>query len=189
LNKKELRDKYLKLRLALSPEELARQSQIICDSFFSLIDLTKIRTIHIFLPIDSKKEPDTWLIIDRLKKEHAHIRVSIPKIDDANRLENLFFKDKQQIAVNKWGIPEPQYGEPTPTKEIDLVMVPMLAFDQAGNRVGYGKGFYDAFLKECRSDCKKIGLSFFEAIENIKDIQPHDERLTHAITPARIYTF
>ena len=86
-------------------------------------------------------------------------------------------------------IPEPKQGIPTPTDKIALVIVPLLAFDKSGARVGYGKGFYDKFLKGCRPDCKKIGLSFFEPIEQISDTNEFDINLTHCITPNKLYQF
>jgi 5-formyltetrahydrofolate cyclo-ligase len=64
-----------------------------------------------------------------------------------------------------------------------------LCFDLRGFRVGYGKGFYDRFLKKCRADCKKIGLSFFEPVKEISDIEEFDVALNFAVTPQEIYNF
>jgi 5-formyltetrahydrofolate cyclo-ligase len=61
-------------------------------------------------------------------------------------------------------------------------------FDRRGFRVGYGKGFYDKFLSECRADCLKIGLSYFEPIDEISDAQNFDVRLDCCITPKEIFT-
>jgi len=73
--------------------------------------------------------------------------------------------------------------------EIDLIFVPLLAFDETGNRVGYGKGFYDKFLTKCRPDAIKVGLSYFEAIDRISDSEQFDIPLNYCITPQRIYEF
>jgi len=189
MTKQQIRNHYLNLRQGLTDTELNKLSQDLCTIFFSTIDLSTAKTLHIFLPIISKKEPNTWLIIERLKKEFSEIRISVPKMKVDNTLINFYFEGRDQIKDNKWSIPEPQFGEITPTNEIDLVVVPLLAFDVKGNRVGYGKGFYDRFLKECRNDCKRVGLSLFDPIEKIADIDTNDARLTSCITPQKKYAF
>jgi 5-formyltetrahydrofolate cyclo-ligase len=189
MNKQSIRDQSLKFRLALSDSAHRLFSQAICDLFFSTIDLSATKTVHIFLPLLSKKEPDTWLIIDRLTKGFSNIRISIPKVEHENRLINYYFENKDQLKENTWGILEPQFGEVTPSEEIDLVVVPLLAFDLNGHRVGYGKGFYDRFLKECRADCKKIGLSFLDSVDPISDAGIHDVKLDLVITPSGAVRF
>ncbi len=187
MTKKEIRSKYLQLRVELSSEKYASLNQELSVNFFSGIDLTKINTLHTFLPILLRNEVDTWLIIHQLKKDHPQIRISIPRVED-NRLVNYYLEGGSQLNKNQWGILEPASGEITPADKIDLVIVPLLAFDKKGNRVGYGKGFYDRFLIECRVDCKKIGLSFFEPIENISDINANDVRLDAVVTPTHTLT-
>ena len=76
-----------------------------------------------------------------------------------------------------------------PVSMIDVVFVPLLAFDTNGNRVGYGKGFYDKFLSQCQPETIKIGLSFFEAEEEIADVYQDDIRLDYCVTPNKIYDF
>lgn len=189
MTKQQIRNHYLKLRQSLNDSEFNRLNQDLSNTFFSTIDLSTVKTLHLFLPIISKKEPNTWIIIDRLKTDFPSIRISVPKMKGGNTLINFYFEGRDQIKSNKWDIPEPQSGEVTPTEKIDLVIVPLLAFDLQGNRVGYGKGFYDRFLKECRTDCKKVGLSLFDPIEKISDINANDVTLTHCITPKKNYTF
>jgi len=188
MTKQELRTEYLKLRLALSQEEHLLLSKKIVERFFSSVDLSNIKTIHTFLPIVSKNEIDTWLIIDRLKKDFPLIKISIPRVE-SNHMVNFYFENENQLEKNKWNIPEPKSGELTPTEKIDLVIVPLLAFDKTGSRVGYGKGFYDKFLKECRSDCEKIGLSFFEPVDEFSNVDLFDVKLTACVTPEKTYAF
>lgn len=78
---------------------------------------------------------------------------------------------------------------PTPTEKIDMVLVPLLAFDKMGNRVGYGKGFYDRFLAECKISCKRIGISFFDPIEKIEEVDGNDISLTDCLTPSQLFNF
>jgi 5-formyltetrahydrofolate cyclo-ligase len=104
-------------------------------------------------------------------------------------MESFYFEDFHQLKKNSWGILEPRQGVPAPPEKVDLVIVPLLAFDKLGHRVGYGKGFYDRFLKDCRSDCKKIGLSFFSPEEKIDDANPFDVPLHLALTPKEVFQF
>lgn len=188
MTKGEIRKHYLSLRQGLTDSEYQQRSQKLCDTFFSSVDLSDVKVIHVFLPIISKKEPDTWLIIEHLKK-FSGIRISVPKMNNDNTLTNFYFEGRDQVSENKWGIPEPLSGKGTPLESIDLVVVPLLAFDLQGNRVGFGKGFYDRFLKDCRTDCLKVGLSLFDPVERISDINENDVRLTHCVTPENKYTF
>lgn len=188
MTKSETRNEFLKLRLGLAMPELASLNGKLCSSFFSSIDLASTKVIHTFLPIPSKKEPNTSLIIDKLKKDFAQIRISIPRVEN-DHLINFYFDGDNQLKKNQWGILEPTSGEPTLINKIDLVIVPLLAFDKKGNRVGYGKGFYDRFLSKCRPDCKKVGLSFFEPVDEITDVDSHDIKLTHCVTPENFYSF
>lgn len=188
MTKKELRKKYLQLRESLTEGEVAHLSRQLCDNFFLSIDLNFIKVVHVYLPIQHKKEPDTWLIVERLRREFPHIQISLPKVVN-DQLENYRFEGMHQLKQNAWGIWEPQQGVPTDSSKIDLVIVPLLAYDRQGHRVGFGKGFYDRFLKICRLDCQKLGLSFFEAEEKIEDADNFDIPLGAVITPAGLTTF
>ena len=189
MDKKALRNYYLQLRMNLSEAEWAKSSQRMCDLFFVSVDLSFVRTIHIYLPLKKKAEPDTWLIIDRLKREFTHIQIAIPKIDPTkDTMKCILFEGVHQLKKNEWGIEEPKSGKEIAAKEFDLIIVPLLAFDKTGHRVGYGKGFYDKFLSQCRKKSKKIGLSFFEPVEKINS-ESTDFKLTHCITPKEVFSF
>lgn len=70
-----------------------------------------------------------------------------------------------------------------------MVLIPLLAFDKKGYRVGYGKGFYDRFLADCRPDVVKVGLSVFEPIDEIADLNEFDIKMDFCITPNRVWQF
>ncbi|MFB6306170.1 MAG: 5-formyltetrahydrofolate cyclo-ligase, partial [Flavobacteriales bacterium] len=74
-----------------------------------------------------------------------------------------------------------------PEEKIDMVILPLVVSDKKGNRVGYGKGFYDKFLHDCKKDITKVGLSFYEPVQQIDDIEEHDEPLDICITPENVY--
>ena len=88
------------------------------------------------------------------------MQVTYAKIDPNNFSMLHFLQDDEMyFEKNQYGIPEPIGGVTVDEKDIDIVFIPLLAFDELGNRVGYGKGYYDRFLSKCRKDVLKIGLS------------------------------
>ncbi|GHM99248.1 5-formyltetrahydrofolate cyclo-ligase [Cytophagales bacterium WSM2-2] len=186
--KQEIRSKKLNQRLALSKNECDELSEKIGERFLSQVDLSSIRVLHIFLPIISRKEPDTRIIINGIKKDFPFIRISLPRVE-GDQMVNFYLGKETRLEKNKWGIEEPVSGIPTSTEEIDLVVVPLLAFDREGNRLGYGKGFYDKFLNQCRRDCQKIGLSYFGPEDELIPTDTHDVPLNAVITPMQVYKF
>lgn len=189
MTKKELRTIYLQKRQSLSDLEFATLNQKLCHNFFHHIDLSGVKTLHTFLPLIQKREPNTWLIIDKVKNKFPAIRISIPKINSEGVLESYDFENKDELKPNTFGILEPDHGQLTAIKEIDLVIVPLLAYDMQGHRVGYGKGHYDHFLKTCRVDCRKIGISLFAPEKKIEGTFEGDVPLNSVVTPEKNYSF
>lgn len=188
MKKNLLRTLYLEKRLALTPTEyldLSRQIYLQTASF----SWSLFKTIHLFLPISKFKEVDTFQIIRFFKSNYPLLRIVVPRSHfEKMEMESIVF-DMEQIKNNKYGIPEPVNGITVPTNEIDAVLVPLLAFDQTGKRVGYGKGFYDRFLAQCRPETRKIGLSFFDPIDAIEDANQWDITLDACICPNKIWEF
>ena len=191
MKKSELRKQYLHKRKAISTEEMAIKSQQITDLFFQNFDLLEVKHLHIFLPIIKHNEIDTFLIIRNLQQNFSEVNIIIPKIIPENsELESYFF-DKKNLIENSWGILEPsgENQEKILPNQIDLVIIPLLIFDKNGNRVGYGKGFYDRFLQQCKPETLKIGLCLEEPVELIEDINEFDVKMDFCITPNKIYEF
>lgn len=185
--KKELRQKYKALRNQLSENELEEKSLAVANKILILPIWEKIY-FHIFLPITEQKEVNTEFILHLLSGKDKEIIVS--KADFATlKLTHFLLTDNTKIKKNEHNIPEPINGIEVPSIKIDVVFVPLLAFDKKGHRVGYGKGFYDKFLSECKPDVIKIGLSFFEPEELITDIFKGDIKLDYCVTPDSIHTF
>jgi 5-formyltetrahydrofolate cyclo-ligase len=93
------------------------------------------------------------------------------------------------FEANAINILEPLETRIVDPQEIDLVLVPVLACDTNGNRVGYGKGYYDRYLSRCREDCIKVGISYFEPVDTIDDADGYDVPLNFCITPQQAYVF
>jgi 5-formyltetrahydrofolate cyclo-ligase len=185
--KNKLRNKYQKLRTGISSEEIESKSMEIANNLLKL-PIWDYNFYHIFLTISEKKEIDTQPIFHILQGKDKNILLS--KADfNTRKLTNYLLTDSTVIKKNKWNIPEPVDGIEIPASKIDVVFVPLLAFDQLGNRVGYGKGYYDIFLAGCKNDVIKIGLSLFEAEEKITGILTSDVPLDYCVTPQKTYHF
>lgn len=187
--KKVLRDDYLDKRNALSEGEILQFNNELLKEFKKL-SLEEIHFLHFFLPIQKFREPDTHPIIHWLLKHHPEIKIVLSRSNlETHLMEHFIWDGSQELFTNRWGIEEPDSGTKVLPQQLDAVIVPLLVFDKKGNRVGFGKGFYDRFLVDCRPDCLKIGLSFFEPIEKILDIDAHDIQLDVCISRDTIWRF
>jgi 5-formyltetrahydrofolate cyclo-ligase len=185
--KKELRTKYKALRKAFSEQEIEDLSLAIANHCL-LLPIWDKTYFHIFLPIIEQKEVNTEFILHLLQGKDKEIVIS--KADfDTREMIHFLLTDNTKIKKNEYNIPEPIDGLEVPTHKINVIFVPLLAYDKTGNRVGYGKGFYDKFLSECKPETIKIGLSFFEPEEFISDIFENDVKLNFCVTPKRICNF
>ena len=185
--KKELRPIYKALRKELSEIEIEEKSLAIANALL-LLPIWDKTYFHIFLPIIEHKEVDTEFILHLLSGKDKEILISKSDFESRN-MTHYLLTDNTRIKKNEYNIPEPVDGIEVPSKKIDVVFVPLLAFDKKGNRVGYGKGFYDKFLSECKPEVIKIGLSFFEAEELISDVFDSDVKLDYCVTSNKIYEF
>lgn len=184
--KSAIRKQALQQRAALSESEFLALNQLILTQFKNL-DFTDVKTIHVFLPIVKKHEPNTFLLIDWLQKNHPEIQLIVSKSDfESCSMSHHPYLGKVDLKENHYGIPEPQTTKIAEGR-IDMVLVPLLAFDKRGYRVGYGKGFYDRFLGS--STAQKVGISLFGPIEKISDVHSDDIRLDRCITPSGIINF
>ncbi|WP_405384604.1 5-formyltetrahydrofolate cyclo-ligase [Maribacter sp. LLG6340-A2] len=185
--KNDLRIKYSKLRSSLTRSEIVDHSLAIANSALTL-PIWKHHYFHIFLSIENKSEIDTEGLISILLGFDKH--VVVPKIISSTQLEHYLLTDNTKFSYNSLGIPEPVDGIIIHPIQLDVVFIPLLAFDTRGNRIGYGKGYYDRFLQKCKPDVIKIGLSLFEAEKEIfEDVLTTDIPLDYCITPTKIYSF
>ncbi|WP_316807511.1 5-formyltetrahydrofolate cyclo-ligase [Pedobacter agri] len=184
--KSEIRKQALKERLSYRDDEYQKLNKMLLEQFQAL-DFSDIKTIHIFLPIVEKKEPNTFLLIEWLAENHAQIKIIVPKADfETALMTNHEYLGVNDLQKNLYNILEPQKGS-IHDGEVDMVLIPLLAFDKMGYRVGYGKGFYDRFLENINA--QKIGLSLSPAIDSIDDVNEHDIKLDFCITPTETIKF
>jgi len=187
--KKAIRDMYLQKRLSL-PEEVWKEYSDSLIANFSLLDLTPVHYLLSYYPLSERKEFDISQCMSIVKNNWPQAKVGWPRIEpDMKSMEVYKVEEDGLYAKNKFNILEPINGELIAPEKIDLAFVPMVAFDSKGFRVGYGKGFYDRYLPRCRLEVIKVGFSYFDPVERIKDINDFDVPLNFCITPSRIYEF
>ena len=191
MQKKELRKFYSKLRNEITSDSIENYSSKISNIFFDNFNLSEIKNIHIFIPIQNKNEVNTWPIIKHIWNNFPHIQIVVPRIvGKDNDMENVCINQNTIFHTNNWGIEEPISEITINPDKIDLVLIPLLAVDRNGNRVGYGKGFYDKMLQNTNLKIIKIGLSFFDILEQeIEDVNEFDIPLDYLINQNGIVVF
>jgi 5-formyltetrahydrofolate cyclo-ligase len=194
MTKMDLRKKYKELRQQLLGEQIEDKSLAIANRLLQLDAMPAGRQVwdntyfHLFLTIEEQKEVDTEFILQILAGKDKEIVVAKSNFETLE-MTNYLLTDSTKFQKNDYNIYEPVDGIEVPTTKIDVVFVPLLAYDTKGNRVGYGKGFYDNFLSNCKEDVIKIGLSFFEPENSIDDVSASDIRLDYCVTPMTLYSF
>jgi 5-formyltetrahydrofolate cyclo-ligase len=189
MTKSELRKIYLKKQKSLSNAERDEKSRRIAARFFENFNLENTQFLHVFLAIEKYREIETSFVFKRLWNDFPEITTVVSRVDfQTMTLESVKFTPETKLVPNKWQIFEPIDKELIETGKLDAVLVPLLCFDERGCRVGYGKGFYDKFLSECRTDCLKIGLSYFAPVAEISDAQDFDVKLDCCVTPEEIFS-
>lgn len=187
MTKKEARIKYKNLRKELPFEARDEKSMAVANALLKL-PIWEKQYFHVFLSIEEHFEVNTEYVLHILAGKDKDILIS--KSDfETRKMTHFLLTDGTKIKKNEYNIPEPVDGIEVPDSKIDVVFVPLLAFDQKGHRVGYGKGFYDRFLSQCKSDVITIGLSFFEAEKQISDVNENDFALNYCVTPLKTYNF
>ena len=185
--KKEIRKIYREKRAAITPSVKNKLEDLMLIGFQKL-DLHIPNIIMTYAAFEDEVDPK--LITDYCQFRNPARQLLYPVINkEADNLLAMATNDDTIFNRNALGIDEPSGGHVMEPEDIDLLIVPLLSFDSRGYRVGYGKGYYDKFLKNCRKDAIKIGFSFFEPEDVIDDVNHFDIRLNHCITPENIYHF
>jgi 5-formyltetrahydrofolate cyclo-ligase len=187
MTKQEIRTMYKSKRQQLSAEAIQSFSISMLHQFRK-INLNGKRHVLSYSPIEHHNEFNVRLCDPVILMQS--VRIALPRIDPLTlSMEAVAFNDTTVIVRNSLGIDEPSGGPVLEPGAVEVVLVPLLAFDPKGYRVGYGKGYYDRYLFRCRPDVLKIGFSFFEPVDSIDDISLFDVPLNYSITPMRLYEF
>lgn len=187
MKKSELRKKYKQLRKELTENQVEDFSLEIANQLLKL-DLWDKTFFHIFLTIEKQKEINTDYILNILSGKDKNIIISKSNFEDYS-MTHFLLMDNTRIKKNKYNIPEPVDGIEIPSSQLEVVFIPLLAFDKTGQRIGYGKGFYDRFLANCKPETLKIGLSFFDAEDKTFEASENDIKLDYCVTPNQVFQF
>lgn len=187
MSKVVLRKKYKLLRESLTQDQIEDLSLTIANQLLALKIWDK-SFYHLFLSIEEQKEINTEYILNILSGKDKNIVISKSNFEDLS-MTHYLLTDSTKIKKNDYNIPEPVDGITIKPSQIEVVFVPLLTFDENGNRIGYGKGFYDRFLAQCPPETIKIGLSFFEAEAETFSVSENDIMLDYCVTPTRVYRF
>ncbi|MFP3832223.1 5-formyltetrahydrofolate cyclo-ligase [Chryseobacterium sp. SIMBA_028] len=184
--KAELRKKYIQKRKALSLDEAFLLSENIFENFIHYFNPKESEKVHVFIPIVARKEIDTQIFIKYFLSHN--IRVFVPKIV-GDKLINIEIFEDTLFETNSWGILEPVSNDDSKGNDYHYVVTPLLYCDKKGNRVGYGKGFYDGLFQGMSSGTKKIGVNYFDPDECIDDVWENDIPLDYLVTPKEVLSF
>lgn len=189
MKKVELRAAYKQKRNELTNAEVAELDQQIFRELCAY-DWSKITYLHCYLAMAKFKEYDTMKFIHWIWEHSPHTQIVISKSDfETRQLKHYIFDQDTQLVPNPWGIPEPVDAIEIDTLKIEAVLAPLLVVDEFGNRIGYGKGFYDRFFASCNSSVLRTGISYFSPVALIEDIGEWDVPIELVFTPGKTYCF
>lgn len=180
--KQKLREKHLEKRKKIPAKVLGQKSKKIAELLFSTKEFQNAKTIMAFIPV--LNEPETKGIIEEAWKQGK--TVCVPATDFAEKkITPIQITCFSELEEKKFGLLEPKNLEKkVPESNIDLVIVPGVAFDASGNRLGYGGGFFDIFLK--KNNCNSIGICLEQHIEEKLPAEAHDRKVKKIVTEKRI---
>ena len=181
LEEKELlRARMRQLRETMDELDVREKSDAITEKLVNLSEYEAANTVMFYMGVNKEVHTDT-AINNALA---ASKKVVVPVSDmDNGRIIPTKLRSLDKMKPGAFGIPEPQEAEEVKEEEIELVIMPGLAFDEEGNRIGYGLGFYDRFLKKINAE--KIALSYeWQIVDKIR-ADEHDVRMSKIITEER----
>jgi 5-formyltetrahydrofolate cyclo-ligase len=189
MTKKELRAIYKEKRV---PVGLQDMHQLIASMLghFEKIPFGNLNYLLSFRASTTKLEVPVHFFETFCLDENRDLVICYPRAD-FKTLSMEVYEDNERLTweATTYGIEQPRTGDIISPLVIDCILVPLLAFDEKGYRVGYGKGFYDRFLPVCRPGVITVGVSYFEAVPLISDTNEYDVPLTYCVTPQRLYVF
>lgn len=189
MTKKDLRNIYRQKRLDIPPAEKLKQDDLLLIQFQQMY-FPQVAVLLTYWPSQKHAEPNTHLFSSFLRHTIPGLEIAYPVINEETGTFDAVLIDEDTVySTNSYGITEPKNGIIIDAESIDLVFVPLLVCDKHGYRVGFGKGFYDKYLENCREDVIKTGFNYFDPIDKIEDTNAFDVPLNYLVTTHNIYEF
>lgn len=181
--KEELRQHLLDQRKAISEDAFTKGSSEIIQKLKQQSEFVNADVIHCYVSINGRREVDTHGLLKKMLSSDKKVVVPVTDFQEGT-LTHIQLDSYDKLEANKWGVPEPKDGKEISPEELELVIVPMVGGDTKCNRIGYGEGFYDRFLKQVH--CPKIGLIFERNIVEQVPVENFDVPLDKIITESQI---
>ncbi len=179
--KKQLRREVLEKRRAMSQSEVAEKSEVICDTVLKLSELREAEKVCIYMPINN--EVDVSLLTDRLRSLGKVLY--IPKIGGHN-MHFYKYEPDTELAPGSFGILEPVDSEILTADENTLIIMPGAVFTKNRDRIGYGAGYYDRYLKK-HPEAKTLAVCYDMQLRDSIPVNANDRRPARLITESAIY--
>ena len=178
-----LRMQNLQKRNSLSAKAIEEKSLFIQEKLFLLKEFKEAGKILFYVGVKTEVRTKQ-MILDALALGKI---VCVPKSDFEKKIMNAVqIKNLNDLEETQFGLLEPKRGKEVPAEELDLIIVPGVAFDLRGTRLGYGGGFFDKFLRKTSRNAVKIGLAFECNLEESLPVTSHDEKMNKIITEEKI---
>lgn len=184
--KSELRMRVLNARKSMSEEELSQKSRKIGQALFELPSFKAAQTIMFY--IDFRNEVQTGEMIKEVLRQGKRVVIPITDVKNTRLIPSELKDFPGDLTSGTWGILEPKADcvRPIDINEIDFVIVPGVSFDEKGNRLGYGGGFYDRFLPQTKEGTIYCALAFEMQIKEEVYPEVHDQLVHYVITEERV---
>ena len=184
----QLRKQALAKRNDIPAEMRDAYSQIIRKKIIAYLDSISAKFVHTYIGFGS--EVGTRRIIDDLFERNIKVAVPVTKSEGkAQQMIHSHIESLDSLSTGKFGVPEPENIKEIPIEKLDVVIIPIVAFDGLGMRLGYGKGFYDRFLSTLPKEIRRIGIAF--SIQEMDKIpkMPHDQLINNIISEQSNFIF
>ena len=168
-------------RRLLAEEVWSSRCFAICENVLSLVSIKGVKSCHVFLPIARNKELDTWPLVKALHERGVSVILSISDFETC-LMSHYAYSENVNFQLNQFQIPEPVDALAADASMIEMVLIPLLAADKKGNRIGYGKGFYDRVLCEIPATALKVGVCLAPPFDEFDFAEAHDVKLDFCIS-------
>ncbi|MFH1519760.1 MAG: 5-formyltetrahydrofolate cyclo-ligase [Candidatus Omnitrophota bacterium] len=180
--KQEIRQKLLKRLLSLTKDEIKRRSKNVADRLSELPVYKEAKAIMVYYPLPGEVD-----ILDKIREDIGSKRFCFPVMDLEAKNLRIFESTNldTDLCLGPWGVmqPDTKRTKEVDIRDIDVVIVPGLAFDRQNNRLGRGAGFYDRFLRNINPPTKKVGIAFeFQILENLPINLPWDQKVDTVVS-------
>lgn len=183
--KTQLRKEILRRRKLLSPALVHELSLALQNRFLNWLHNDQRSIIHCFLPIDRNREVNTWPLISALSELGRQVVITRTNFD-TETMDHFLYDRHVKFEEDQFKIPTPVNAQAADLKTVEVVLVPLLAADKFGGRIGYGKGYYDRLIREMTAEVIKIGLNLGPCFDKFSFLEPHDQKLDYCITPYEV---